>query len=397
MDAINFDHLIPGLDHFHHYLTHDGLLLAEDAAEFAEEYFNSAIEKYNIGNYEDAYYDLGCAIHLLQDLTVPHHALLWDGILWHTHSDYESYCYNYESMNIISTTQHAGIYSFGSLEGHYNDYTAFGWVDYAAHRSASYEAEMQDVENAYDMFYACSLGGNYIEAAQYYSEYQQLRSTYYPLITVDLLPFATKLTAGFLLFFQQNVNLSPTLNSPADKYVQSGSTGIVINWEISGNCGLDLLYGVKENNLQIVDSGWSNSVITFRFDAPILYPGEISTIEYTCRLVGQTIGDTVKIIVQNTVNLYPTLNSPSDRYVMSGSTGNRIPWIVSNTNGFAVRYNIYRGSTLVKTGYSSSYITYIFTAPRIPLGRLISVYYKCRVYGSSGYVEDTVKVTVANF
>jgi len=123
---------LPSRDHFHNPETHEGKRMS--AAQYAQEHFDEAERYYRSGNKMDAYYEFGFAIHVLQDLTVPHHSAV---TYFNGHSSYESYVED-NKKEYIEWVRSGGIYQFMSRPGHYNDGTVWGWVDYNAHDSIRY-------------------------------------------------------------------------------------------------------------------------------------------------------------------------------------------------------------------------------------------------------------------
>ena len=96
-------------------------LVFQGGGSYAQGYFDKAVDLYKGGNKQEAYYNLGAAIHVLQDLTVPHHAHIW---VWEQagHTTYESYINGKE-------TYIKGI----SGPGYYDKATsASGWVRFNA-------------------------------------------------------------------------------------------------------------------------------------------------------------------------------------------------------------------------------------------------------------------------
>ncbi|MHA2209176.1 MAG: zinc dependent phospholipase C family protein [Candidatus Thorarchaeota archaeon] len=164
-------------------------LIFQGAGSYAQGYFEKAVDFYKGGNKQEAYYNLGAAIHVLQDLTVPHHAHIW---AWEQagHTTYESYINRKE-------TYIKGI----SGPGYYDKATsASGWVRFNAGQSYSYHTYVN----------GGSTSGNndYWHAAR------------------NLLPIAVKTTAGFLRFFYEEANqgrkeaqISGSLSSTGTSYV----------------------------------------------------------------------------------------------------------------------------------------------------------------------------------
>ncbi|TLM98380.1 phospholipase, partial [bacterium] len=93
--------------HFYLSDSEKGLPGCWDASVECERHWQKAVQKWKAGNYERAFYYLGAAVHLVQDLCVPHHA--W-GFLFDGHQEYEdwaeAHCDSYQVCN-------RGIYELG--------------------------------------------------------------------------------------------------------------------------------------------------------------------------------------------------------------------------------------------------------------------------------------------
>jgi len=128
-------------EHYMQPTTHLGLLFGvrfKSAGVLAQEKFDEAVDHWFHGEREDAMYDLGWAIHMVQDLSVPHHAYLTP---WMGHSTYEELVDGSKTSYLVSS---GGVYSFPSFPNYYTTThystteTAFDWVDYNAHRSLEF-------------------------------------------------------------------------------------------------------------------------------------------------------------------------------------------------------------------------------------------------------------------
>lgn len=76
--------------HYYNPVTRKGLLGSESsAAVLAQSSYDQAVQKWEAGDRSGAMYTLGFALHVLQDVTVPHHTLSTPGVL--THQSYENY------------------------------------------------------------------------------------------------------------------------------------------------------------------------------------------------------------------------------------------------------------------------------------------------------------------
>ena len=81
---------IASMTHFYDPATGRGFLLSRrTAASLCRERYISALRKWRAGDRSGASYDLGWAVHLLQDLTIPHHTRADTGP--RTHAEYEAF------------------------------------------------------------------------------------------------------------------------------------------------------------------------------------------------------------------------------------------------------------------------------------------------------------------
>jgi len=137
------DGLIAAREHYMDPLDHTGLHFfpwgpEKSAGTLCQERFNEAVSQWQSGNFYNAFYNLGWAAHLVQDVCVPHHA--WTTYLdWH--SEYEDWVNNNKDLYAVNS---GGIYSFQSFTDlqyytprHYSwtNVSAYDWVDYNAHES----------------------------------------------------------------------------------------------------------------------------------------------------------------------------------------------------------------------------------------------------------------------
>ena len=134
------DDLISAREHYMDPMDHEGFQsIFRSAGELCEEKFAEAQTAWlHFGDYYDAMYNLGWAIHTVQDVCVPHHA--WPTAL-EGHSDYEDWVNNSKDSYAVNSS---GLYSFPSFPDlqyyvptHYSWETvsARDWVDYNAHES----------------------------------------------------------------------------------------------------------------------------------------------------------------------------------------------------------------------------------------------------------------------
>jgi hypothetical protein len=138
----------------------------------AQEYFTSAVNLYP-NNKNESYYTLGYAIHLLQDVTVPHHANLDP---FGQHTLYEQFCdQQHKEGNIILPT----VGNYVMHKDWYGNYSIRGWV----HKAAKY-------------------------SYQYYNQIENEPYDYTTWLDIatHLMGKAVELTAGLIFYFWQYVN-----------------------------------------------------------------------------------------------------------------------------------------------------------------------------------------------
>jgi len=200
-------------DHYWDPIAFEGFFgLPLGAPYHAKQYFEEAINLYSTNKF-DAYYKLGFAVHLLQDLTVPHHArneafdthiftYTIPGSDWpidyniHYHGEYESLCSNV--LNYLNLN-----WQNPSAEEHYippfsstNDYDSKykisieDWIHCAALEAYSYYPSIHDNDVTVDLD-----TGDIIEYPIEWNNAAEI-----------LVKQAVQMTAGFLLYFWQIVN-----------------------------------------------------------------------------------------------------------------------------------------------------------------------------------------------
>ncbi len=93
------------MSHFLNPRTRKGLYGWTDAIRECSLYWNKAIRSWKADNIEKAFFYIGAAMHLVQDVCVPHHAL---GILFDGHKEYEQWVKENHKNFIV---ERGGIYS----------------------------------------------------------------------------------------------------------------------------------------------------------------------------------------------------------------------------------------------------------------------------------------------
>ncbi|MHB9094541.1 MAG: zinc dependent phospholipase C family protein [Eubacteriales bacterium] len=153
------------MSHFLNPRTLRGLYGWTDAARECGVYWNKAVKDWRRQNFEKAFFNIGAAIHLVQDLCVPHHAM---GILFDGHQEYEDWA---EANRDEYKVEENGIYELGKYPA--------DWL-----RSNAIVAAKR-----YHLVRGNATEQNYHKA------------------TVTLLPRAQRVTAGFLHYFLSKMEL----------------------------------------------------------------------------------------------------------------------------------------------------------------------------------------------
>jgi len=164
--------------HYWNPYTRSGLYGNLGAPYHANRYFNMAVNYYlGLGSYsvdkQLAYYNLGYAIHLVQDLTVPYHA---QNDPFGKHADFETFCDHQHLYGNIDLPLN-GLYT--PQKDWKGDICPGGWVHQAALKAAPYHKIIEQNEYDYDLWLGIA---NY------------------------LMGEAIKLTAGFIFYFWQYVH-----------------------------------------------------------------------------------------------------------------------------------------------------------------------------------------------
>lgn len=182
-------------DRREHYMdpsTHAGLLFFTAAGDLAESQVAQAETAWRAGDRPAAVFHLGWAMHLVQDLTVPHHARL---SFLDYHMEYEAWVLAHQSELPVAT---AGIYDLpaGPSGHHGNSSRPFDWVDYAAHQSWGLLGGVDGVDGTGDNDYRA--------------------------VAAQMVPLAEQLSAGFLYRMLERVNAPPIADAGPDATTRVG-------------------------------------------------------------------------------------------------------------------------------------------------------------------------------
>lgn len=151
--------------HFLNPRTSKGLFGWTDAATECGLCWNKAIRSWQQHNFEKAFFHLGAAVHLVQDMCVPHHAM---GILLDGHQDYEDWA---EENRDNYRVNDQGIYDLGVQPA--------DWLKANAK----------------------------VAAKHYHLVREQAGELSYRKATQVLLPRAQRVTAGFLHYFLTRIGI----------------------------------------------------------------------------------------------------------------------------------------------------------------------------------------------
>ncbi|MFQ6060240.1 MAG: PKD domain-containing protein [Thermoplasmata archaeon] len=263
-----------------HYMdpqTHEGLVGFKSAGELGKEKFNAAVSYWNAGNRMESFFNLGWSIHLVQDLTVPHHAALTP---FDYHSEYEQWVFDHRSDYAVSSD---GIYVFESyLPGHYeSESDPFDWIDYNAHHSMQF---FEDVNGPNGQN-----GNDYAHAA------------------AKLLPRAQRTSAGFLTMFLKEVNTPPFADAGGDRIAEELEP---ISFDASES----------EDDMMIVNWTWDFGDGSLGFGRKVVYPYPTQGSYEVSLTVRDILGeeDTVWASVLVLDATAPVAIAGEDRYVVAG-------------------------------------------------------------------------------
>lgn len=106
------------LAHFFNPRSHKGLIGWTGAAQECTRYWNKAVQAWQKAHYTKAFFYLGAAGHLIQDLCVPHHAM---GVLLDGHQDFEDWV---SSCRDNYRVEHGGLYKRDAPPGEWLDSNA---------------------------------------------------------------------------------------------------------------------------------------------------------------------------------------------------------------------------------------------------------------------------------
>ena len=176
----------------------------------------------------------------------------------------------------------------------------------------------------------------------------------------------------------------PTINSPSNRTIESGSTGDSITW--SPRDEHPHSYRVYKNGSEITADSWDGTDISISIDSL-----ELGSIEYKLRAYdtcGNYVEDIVSVLVIDSTKPIP--NTPQDITYQEFSGGHSITWQVNER--YPDSYIVYRNGTNVQEGKLERWQDVFRNVNNLPLG---AYNYTVFVNDSSGnWATDTVWVFV---
>jgi hypothetical protein len=185
------------LSHFHHPWSHRGYLLSKSSADETAAIFSTATTLWQEGKQADAIYQLGRALHLIQDIFIPQHS----GITGSKgHGEFEKWLtdhwppYQVTSGGYYEWEQ--DFYADNGKHHHVTSKKAYDWIDYGSHLSIAW----------YEQYFA---SGQYDE--------NTFRSVA-PLVVAHALRFS----AGFINFFFTHANNTEANKAAENDHLTTG-------------------------------------------------------------------------------------------------------------------------------------------------------------------------------
>lgn len=264
-------------EHYMDPVTHGGFIGFKSAGQLAQERFNEAVSYWNSGNRDSAFFELGWAAHLVQDLTVPHHAAL---TALDYHSEYEQWVLDNQDAHAVVS---GGVYNFSAyLPGHYEDESnPFDWVDYNAHFS--------------------------IDFFQYVNGENGVGDNDYDYAAGELLARAQRTSAGFMLMFLSSVNVAPVADAGGNRPVDQLQP-VLFNGHLSSD------------DMAIVNYSWDFGDGTYGYGihATHIYdwPGDYSAVLTVRDSFGEEAIDDFFVIVRDSIP--PIARAGEDIYAEVG-------------------------------------------------------------------------------
>ena len=168
-----------------------GITPGSGAGSVIDDYYDLALISYQAGDLDKAYFHIGRCLHLIQDCTVPMHA----HVTMNQHHEYESLC-DQEYYHYIP---YSGLETMGSeiIKNYYvpprdwnNKISPKAWIQDAALKSYDYYYEVIK----YDPVFKIDNPDIVVGPDEWIA------------VTAVLMPYATRLTASFLLYFYIEAN-----------------------------------------------------------------------------------------------------------------------------------------------------------------------------------------------
>jgi phospholipase C len=245
-----------------HYMdpsSHDGFLGFREAGGLASEKFWLAVAQWLSDDRSTAMYNLGWATHLVQDLTVPHHARL---TALNGHAEYEDWALSHQTDYPVAS---GGVYRLaGSPHGvPLNTSDPFEWVDANAHQSYDLYPYVDGAEG--------DPGNDYAFAASL------------------MIPLAQRTSSGFVKMFFETVDAGPpTAEAGPDLTVEFGTPAY-----LNGRSSDDDL-GIERLSWDLGDGATAEGeAVVHSYGSPGTYQVRLTAVDF----LGKTAGDLVVVSV----------------------------------------------------------------------------------------------------
>jgi hypothetical protein len=178
-------------------------------------------------DFDEAWKFVGRAVHLLQDVCMPHHARC---ILGGKHTIFEQYCNSeYSSGSFKWSSVDSAIYNgysyyAGPPQAQYIENSLYDWVDNAAGHSKTYYDDIED----------------HASGSQEWED-----------VADELVPYATRLTAGLIVFFWCYIN---NLDLDMDGLLTQEELTVEISGDYSD--GTKTNYAIRDSDDDYMPDGW---------------------------------------------------------------------------------------------------------------------------------------------
>ncbi|MFX1483656.1 MAG: hypothetical protein ACFFCP_10745 [Promethearchaeota archaeon] len=136
----------------------------------------------------------------------------------------------------------------------------------------------------------------------------------------------------------------PTIDTPTDINYDEGSAGGSITWDPADTYPIS--YNIYRDSLLVKSGAWNTSSETVSISVSGLSVGQYNYTIVVYDVGGNSASDLVWVTVSDTTP--PTIDTPTDRAIIEGQTGEMITWTPDDLNPMS--YEVFRDGALVKSG-----------------------------------------------